>query len=77
MVLAEKHILNTTGQYNVGDAFNRLFDYKDEALEWLRANPLENYNGNKFERKKAFETFLKDQAKGLNLFQTEQDYKPD
>ena len=70
MVLAEKHILNTTGQYNVGDAFNRLFDYKDEALEWLRDNPLEKYNS-KFERKKAFEGFLKDQAKGLNLFQTE------
>ena len=76
MVLAEKHILNTTGQYNVGDAFNRLFDYKDEALEWLRENPLEKYNS-KFERKKAFEGFLKEQAKGLNLFQTEVEYKPE
>ena len=71
MVLAEKHILNTTGQYNVGDAFNRLFDYKDEALEWLRENPLSKYNNSKLERKKAFEGFLKEQAKGLNLFQTE------
>ena len=77
MVLAEKHILNTTGQYNVGDAFNRLFDYKDEALEWLKENPLSKYNNSKLERKKAFENFLKDQAKGLNLFQTEVEYKPE
>ena len=76
MVLAEKHILNTTGQYNVGDAFNRLFDYKDEALEWLKENPLSKYNNSKLDRKKAFENFLKDQAKGLNLFQTEVEYKP-
>ena len=40
-------------------------------------NPLSKYNNSKLERKKAFEGFLKEQAKGLNLFQTEVEYKPE
>ena len=32
---------------------------------------ISKYNNSKLERKKAFEGFLKEQAKGLNLFQTE------
>ena len=78
MALAEKSILNSpTAEYNIGDSFNRLAEYKDDALEWLQENPLSKYGGSKLERKKAFEKYLKDTAKNFNLFTNEQEYKPD
>ena len=56
--------------------FNRLAEYKDDALEWLQENPLSKFGGSKLERKKAFEQYLKDTAKNFNLFSNEVEYKP-
>ena len=76
MAIAEKSILNSpTAEYNIGDSFNRLAEYKDDALEWLQENPLSKYNGSKLARKQAFEKYLKDTAKNFNLFTNEVEYK--